>query len=180
MTKLRSLVLFLAGTLAISAATRAQDLKQRFVGKSPCAPDIQSEQSDFGLRLDKGRNTELLYRDMGKVRVVMIVEYEGSGADCGMIRDIVQITRPAKDFEFRCFDAQAPTDVVLGTAVRKYGNVKLVTAIDAWRIDLKGQKFIETNHKVVCSADGWDGEDDGGDLVHEAKKYAAHHRPGQF
>ncbi len=179
MTKLRCIV-FLIGALAISSITRAQDLRQKLVGKSPCAPEIQSEQSDFSLRLDKIRNAELRYRDMGRAKVVMIVEYKNDGPACGVIRDVVQISRPAKHFEFRCFDAQAPSDVVLGTAVRKYGDVTLVKAIDAWIIDLKSQKFVQTNHKVVCSADGWDGEDDGGDMVSEAHKYAAHHKPGQF
>lgn len=164
----------------MSAVTRAQDFKQRFIGKSPCAPDIQSEQSDFSLRLDKVRNTELRYRDMGSAKVVLIVQYKEPGDTCGIIRDVVQITRAAKHFEFRCFDRQAPPDVILGTAIREYGSMKLVTAVDAWRIDLKEQKFVETHHKVVCSADGFDGEDNGSDLVDEAKKYAAHGKPGQF
>jgi len=92
---------------------------------------------------------------------------------------LAEITHVAKDFEFRCFDPQAPTDVIIGTAKRN-GSIKPITAIDAWRIDLKEQKFVEIHHKVVCSADGWDGEDDGGDMVDEAKKYAAHRKPGQF
>jgi TonB family protein len=109
----------------------------------------------------------------------MIVEPTGDNDHCGMVRDLIEITHIAKDFEFRCFDPQAPTDVIIGTSIRK-GSIKPVTAIDAWRIDLKEQKFIETRHKVTCTAEGWAGEDDGGDLVDEAKKYAAHHKPGQF
>jgi len=35
---------------------QAQDFKQRFVGKSPCASDMQSEHSDFSLRLDKNQD----------------------------------------------------------------------------------------------------------------------------
>ena len=177
MNRLRSAVV-LVGLLAAATVTQAQDIKQRFVGKSPCAPDIQSERSDFGLRLDKSRNTELLYRNIGNAKVLLIVEYVQQ--DCGVIRDVIQMTHPAKDFEFRCFDPQAPSDVIIGTSIRKYGNVKLVTAIEAWRVDLKGQKFIQTSHKVTCSAEGWAGGDDGSDLVDEARKYAAHHKPGQF
>jgi TonB family protein len=109
----------------------------------------------------------------------MIIQPNGSGDNCGVIRDVVQITHIAKDFEFRCFDPQAPTDVTIGTSIRK-GSTKPVTAIDAWRIDLKEQKFIETRDEVTCTAEGWAGEDDGGDLVDEAKKYATHHKPGQF
>ena len=165
--------------LATARVTKAQDSKQRFVGKSPCAPDIQSEQPDFSLRLDKTQKTTLLYRDLSRVRIVMIIQPAGDINHCGVIRDVIQITHIAKNFEFRCFDPQAPTDVVIGAATRN-GGIKPVTAIDAWRIDLKERKFIETNHKVTCSADGWGGEDDGSDMVDEAKKYAAHHKPGQF
>lgn len=169
----------LFGLLAAAGVAQAQDFKERFVGKSPCAPDIQSEFSDFSLRLDKTQDLTLLYRDLSAVKVVMIIEPNGSGDHCGVVRDAVQITRIAKDFEFRCFDSHAPTDVILGTSIRK-GSTKPVTAIDAWRIDLKEQKFIETRDKVTCTAEGWAGDDDGSDLVDEAKKYAAHHKSGQF
>lgn len=178
MNRLRSATV-LFGLLAAAGVAQAQDFKERFVGKSPCAPGIQSEFSDFSLRLDKTQDLTLLYRDLSAVKVVMIVEPNDSGDHCGVVRDVVQITRIAKDFEFRCFDSHAPTDVTIGTSIRK-GSTKPVTAIDAWRIDLKEQKFIETRDKVTCTAEGWDGEDDGSDLVDEAKEYAAHHKPGQF
>lgn len=178
MNRLRNAVV-LAGLLAAARVAQGQDFKQRFIGKSLCAPDIQSEHSDFSLRLDKTQDLTLLYRDLSAVKVVMIIEPNGSGDQCGVIRDVVQITRIAKDFEFRCFDPQVPTDVVIGTSIRK-GSTKPVTAIDSWRIDLKGHKFIETPDKVTCTAEGWSGEDDGSDLVDEAKKYAAHHKSGQF
>jgi TonB family protein len=178
MNRLRSAgVLF--GLLAAAGLAQAQDFKQRFVGKSPCTPDIQSEFSGFSLRLDKTQDLTLLYRDLSAVKVVMIIEPNGSGDHCGVIRDVVQITRIAKDFEFRCFDPHAPTDVTIGTSIRK-GSTKPVTAIDAWRVDLKEQKFIETNDKVTCTDEGWEGEDDGSDLVDAAKEYATHHRPGRF
>jgi len=171
------IIVILAGVLATAGVANAQGFKQRFVGKSPCAPDIHSEQSDFSLRLDKTTKTRLLYRDLSKLKIVTIIQYKDETDDCGVIRDVVQIQHIAKDFEFRCFDPQSPTDVIRGTSMRN-GSVKPVTAIEAWRIDLKEQKFNETRHKVTCSAEGWDGEDDGSDLTDEAKKYAAHHRPG--
>jgi TonB family protein len=178
MNQLRTAAL-LFGLLAATGAAQAQDFKQRFVAKTPCAPDLQSEFSDFSLRLDKEQDLTLLYRDLSAVKVVMIIEPTSPGDHCGVIRDAVQITHLTKDFEFRCFDPQAPTDVIIGTSIRK-GSTRPVTAIDAWRIDLEKQKFIETRDKVTCTAEGWDGEDDGSDLVDAAKKYAAHGRPGQF
>jgi len=178
MNRLRSAAVLVA-LLATAGVAQAQDFKQRFVGKSPCATDIQSEQSDFSLRLDKTQALTLLYRDLSTIKVVMIIQPNGSGDHCGVIRDVVQITRIAKDFEYQCFDPHAPTDVILGTSIRK-GSTKSVTAIDAWRIDLKEQQFIETHDKVTCTDEGWDGEDGGSDLVDAAKEYAAHHKPGRF
>lgn len=178
----------LALFLVSASVSMAQDFKRQYVGKDPCALKLKGDY-DFNLRLDKTRDLELRALDKGAASIVAIIEYKHDGSGCGVIRDLVQITvsdrhmdEPFRDehFEFRCFDAQAPTDVVVGTVVRGYGNVKLVAAREAWRIDLKEQKFAETHHKVVCSADGFGGEDDGSDLVDEAKKYAAHGKPGQF
>jgi len=178
MTGLRSLLL-LAGILATTSVSRAQEFRQRFVGKSPCVADLKSEQPDFSLRLDKAQKTTLLYRDLSKAKILMIVQATGDPEHCGVVRDIVVLHGIRKDFEFRCFDPQAPADVVVGTAIRR-GSTKPVSAIDVWRIDLKDQRIVETQHKVVCSAEGWSGEDDGSDMVDEAKKYAAHGKPGQF
>jgi hypothetical protein len=178
MRGLRSLLL-LFEILAMATVSHAQEFRQRFVGKSPCVADLKSEQPDFSLRLDKAQKTTLLYRDLSKAKILMIVQATGDPEHCGIVRDIVVLHRIQKDFEFRCFDPQAPGDVVVGTAIRRE-STKPVSALDAWRIDLKDQKFIETQHKVVCSAEGWNGEDDGSDMVDEAKKYAAHGKPGQF
>lgn len=163
----------------MASVSHAQDFIDRFVGKSPCAADLQSEQPDFSLRLDKTENTTLLYRDLSKSKILMIVQATGDPEHCGIIRDIVVLHKIQKDFEFRCFDSQRPTDVIVGTAIRS-GSTKLVSPIDAWRVDLKERKFVEIHHKVVCSAEGWSGGDDGGDLAGEAKKYAAHGKPGQY
>jgi hypothetical protein len=181
MTKLKYLIVLIGFLAAARLATAAQDdLRRKFVGKSPCALEFQSKHSDFSLRLDKTEKTTLLYRDLSKVKILMIVQPTGDDNDhCGVIRDLIQITHVAKDFEFRCFDPQAPTDVVFGTSIR-HGSTKLVSAIDAWRVDLKTEKFVQTQHQLVCSADGWDGEDDGGDMVDNAKTYAAHGKPGQI
>lgn len=178
----------LALLLASASLSRAQDFKRQYVGKDACVLKLKGDY-DFSLRLDKTRDLELRVLDKGAASLVMIIEYKHDGSACGVIRDLVEIAvsdrhidEPFRDkhFEFRCFDAQARTDVVVGTIVREGKNTRLTTAIDAWRIDLKEQKFVETHDKVVCSADGFDGEDDGSDLVDAAKTYAAHGKPGQF
>src|SRR5882762_8954922 len=150
MRGLRS-VLLLSGILAMTTASHAQDFRQRFVGKSPCVADLKSEQPDFSLRLDKAQKTTLLYRDLSKSKILMIVQATGRDPEhCGIIRDIVVLHRTQEDFEFRCFDPQAPTDVIVGTAIRK-GKTKPVSAIDGWRIDLKNQRFVETQDKVSAA-----------------------------
>ena len=178
MSALRSLWL-VVGILATANVSFGQEFRQRFVGKSPCEAELKSDQPDFSLRLDKAQKTTLLYRDFSKAKILMIVQVTGDPEHCGTIRDLVVVHRVQKDFEFRCFDPKAPTDVIVGTAIRR-GTSKQVPAIDAWRIDLNNQKFVEIQDKVVCSAQGWSGEDDGSDMVNEAKKYAAHRKPGQF
>ena len=172
------ITIIVACLFGIAGITNAQDVKQ-YVGKSPCMPELQSEYSNFSLRLDKSQNLSLLTRDLPKSRILMIIQPTGDINHCGVIRDIVQIRHLAKGFELRCFDQQAPADVIIGTAIRKR-STKDLAAIEAWRIDLKEIKFVEIRHKVTCSADGWNGDDDGGDLGDEAKKYAAHGKPGQF
>lgn len=115
---------------------------------------------------------------MGKTKILLIVQFEDETDTCGVIRDVVQIRRISKDFEFSCVDLQAPADVVVGTS-RRNGSIKPVTAIEAWRIDLKEQKFIETRHKVTCTMESYAGEDDGSDLVDEAKKRASQKGTGR-
>ena len=150
------------GILFAANFVNAQDIKQRFVGKEPCKLDLKGKYGDFSVRLDKTRNTELRSLDMENASLVLIVEYKKGGPACGVIRDAVQIARPTDDKhpEFRCFDAKVPTGVIVGAVIRKYGNVKVVPAVEAWVIDLKEQKFVETHHPVVCSAEGWSGDDD--------------------
>jgi hypothetical protein len=181
MNRLRSAVV-LVGLLTTAGVAKAQDFKQQYVGKSSCTLNLKGEYGDFSLRLDKTRNSELRALDSGNTQIALIIEYKKERPGCGIIRDVVQIAHlvKGKHFEFRCFDSHAPTDVVVGAVVRGYGNVKLVTAIDAWRIDLNEQKFLQTHDRVVCSADGFGGDDDGSDLVDAAKQYAAHGKPGQF
>src|SRR6266851_5909435 len=118
----------LAGLLAITSVTKAQDFRERFVGKSPCAAGLHSEQPDFSLRLDKTQKLNLLYRGLTKAKIVMIIQLSDDPGHCGVIRDLIQINHVATDFEFRCFDPEAPTNVIIGTAIRK-GSIKPVTAI---------------------------------------------------
>ncbi len=72
------------------------------------------------------------------LKVALIIQAKASPDVCGVILDAVQIKRTDKNFEFRCFDPQAPTDVIPGTAIRNETTPNLVMAIDA------GNRFEST------------------------------------
>jgi hypothetical protein len=177
-------VVVLAGLLAITSSAKAQDIKQKYVGKSPCAPEIQSDNGDFSLNLDNRQLLSLVHRYWSNFKIVLMVQAKGQAKDpnisCGVIRDAVQIPI-AQDIEFTCVDPLALGDVVIGTSIRK-GNAKAIIAIKAWRIDLKEQKFVQTLHKVTCTLDSYDGEDgapDYSDLVDLARRRTAAQKPIQ-
>lgn len=79
-----------------------------FLGKSPCAPDIRSRFSDFSLRLDKTQDLTLLYRNLSRVKIVMIVQPAGDTEHCGVICDLIQITHVAKTLSFAALTLKHP------------------------------------------------------------------------
>ena len=172
MTRLTLFPFLVAALLAVAGGVRAQDVKQKYVGKSSCAHDIQSDGPDFGSLLDKNRNTYLINRPFLRVKVLLIVQLKSKNDKCGVIKDAVAITSIAKEFQFSCFDPSAPGDVVVGT---RNGNDTRTTgtAIEAWRIDIVKQTFNKITNKVSCTSESYAGSDDGSDLVDVAKKRAS-------
>ncbi len=174
MSILRSTVI-LSGVLLIAGGVSAQDFKKRFVGKSACAPELQSDHVDFSLPLDKTQDLNLIHRYWDAAKVVLLIESKGDSHACGVIRDVIQIPDVAQDFEFRCVDPRVPENVIIGTSIRN-GRSKPLIAIKAWRINLKEQKFETISHKVRCTNEGWSG-DDGSNMVEEGKKRASQQKP---
>jgi hypothetical protein len=170
--RLTSIACLVALLLAIAGGARAQDFKQKYVGKSSCAPDIQSDRPDFSLRLDKTRNTYLINRNFSDAKVLLIVQLKGENDKCGAIRDAVAIRHIAKEFQFSCFDPSAPGEVVVGTRNANDTRINGI-AIEAWRIDIAKQTFHKATSKVNCTNESYAGSDDGSDLVEEAKKRAS-------
>lgn len=72
MTRLRGIAVLLGLCSASAGVSRAQDFKQRYVGKDPCALKLKGDY-DFSLRLDKTRNAELRALDTGNASIVMII-----------------------------------------------------------------------------------------------------------
>lgn len=172
MTKMTLFPYLVALVLVASGSVRAQDVKQKYVGKNSCANDIQSDRPDFGSMLDKSRNTYLISRAFSKVKILLIVELKSESDKCGVIRDAVAITRIAKEFQFSCFDPLSPGVVVVGT---RNGDDTRTTgiAIEAWRINIVKQTFEKTTNKVTCTNESYAGPDEDSDLIQDAKKRAS-------
>jgi hypothetical protein len=170
--------LLLVVALATSLTAKAQSVKERFVGKSPCAAETLAKRPDFSMRLDRTQRTDLANRNFAKSKVLLIIQYKNETDHCGVILDAVEIQNMSKDFQFSCYDPSEPGAVVVGTRNTNDSQVTAM-AIDAWRIDLKKQIFNKDNHKVRCSYESGAGEDDGGDLVGAARKRAAQESSGQ-
>lgn len=177
MSKLK-IGLILISFLATSLTVKAQGVKDRFVGKSPCAPETLSKRPDFSMRLDKTQRTDLVNRNLSHSKVLLIVQYKDGVDTCGVILDAVEIRNMSEDFQFSCFDPLTPEGVVVGTRNTNDSRITGI-AIEAWRIDSKQLTFKKDSHKVKCSYESAAGVDDGSDLVDAAKKRAAQEGAGQ-
>ncbi|HLZ52525.1 MAG TPA: hypothetical protein VKP61_17375 [Candidatus Acidoferrum sp.] len=158
--------------LAMISCAGAQGLKQKYLGKSSCDRDIQSERPDFSMGLDKSQKTYLIHRYLSNTKILLLVQLQGDTDKCGVIRDVVEIRDPSKEYEFSCVDPEVPSDVVIGTSKRK-DSMKSLTAIEAWRIDLKKDTFNRVTHKVRCTNENPLDSEDRGDLAEQAKKRVA-------
>lgn len=110
MAKLRRSFVLISFLTAARLTIAQDDLKQKFVGKSPCAPELQSEHSDCGIRLDKTQGLQFIERRRDNRQVLLIVQYRDEKDGCGVIHDVVQITRLGrqKHFEFRVMTPRPP------------------------------------------------------------------------
>jgi hypothetical protein len=161
--------------LTVISSAEAQGIKEKYLGKSSCDRDIQSKRPDLGMGLDKTQRTYLIHRHLADAKVLLLVELQGESDKCGVIRDVVEIRDASKEFEFDCVDPLVPGDVVIGTSKRK-DSLEPLTAIEAWRIDLKKDTFNRITHRVSCIDENPLDAGDRGDLAEQAKKRAAKQR----
>jgi hypothetical protein len=164
--------------LAMFSSARAQGFKQKYLGKSSCDQDIQSARPDFSMGLDKTQKTYFIHRYVSDAKILLIVQLRGGSDRCGVILDVLEIRDPAKEYEFSCVDPEVPSDVVIGTSKRK-NSMKSLTAIEAWRIDLKENTFIRIADKVRCINENPLNSVDRGDLAEQAKKRTSQQKSGQ-
>lgn len=167
-----SVVIFVMTLAAGGALAKTDELRQKYVGTSNCAAELQAASGFYSIRLDKTQKAYLIAYELKDRNILTIVQYEKDGDQCGTIRDVVQSRTPASSYVWECSHRVAPSDVVVGTWPANHPSVS-GRATEAWRIDLKGLKFNPISDPVSCVVRGGTGSDDGLDLTDWAKKRAA-------
>ena len=153
--------------------SHCETLRQKYVGKSGCRPDLGWAPGSQGIRLDKEKKAFLKAYTVDHQNILLIVQYADIQDQCGVVRDAVQPKDAASSFIWFCTDSKAPKNVVIGTWPSEYPNPS-GRAVEAWQIDLGGLTFVPVRDRVECFAGGGPvGPDDGSDLLDWARKQPA-------
>jgi hypothetical protein len=176
--RLLKVVVGVCSFLVLGSCASAQASKEMYIGKSSCDQAIQSKRPDFSMGLDGTQKTYLIHRYISDGKIVLLVQLQGETDRCGIVRDVIEIRDVSQEFEFSCVDPEAPADVVIGTSKRK-DSMEPLTAIEAWRIDLRKDTFNRITHKVRCINENPLDSEDRGDLAAQAKKRVAPQKSGQ-
>lgn len=165
--------LFLACVIIFGAtmSVRADNLRQKYVGRSGCTAQFKLALNHEGIRLDKSQRADLeAYAFKGET-ILVIVQHASDGDQCGVIRDAVSFPQPNYPV-WECVDTRHPSSVVIGTWSAKHRGVS-GPAIESWDVDLSKLRFIPLHTPVTCRSRSYAGADDGGDLATWAKKRGA-------
>ena len=165
----------LATLILLAVSANAGSLKDRYVGKSDCIPELKSAR-EYGIRLDESQHAYLFAYDVKDAHVLAIVQYQSEGAKCGVIRDIVESDRPEPSFIWECVDTKIPSDVVVGTRPSNHPSTT-GPALEAWKVDLITLKFAPLQRKVTCNAGNYAGTDQGDSLADWARKRTKNTHP---
>jgi hypothetical protein len=158
--------------LVLLSCVKASGQRDKYVGKSGCASELNSPKGHSGIRLDKTQRARLEAHVFENESVLTIVQYSSDADKCGIVRDVVR-TRPAgNSFVWECTDRNFPSAVVVGTWPPNFMGV-FGPALEAWRIDLKKLRFVRLDVPVTCDAGNYAGPDEGDDLVGWARKRSA-------
>jgi hypothetical protein len=173
---LRTLGVLLAGALLamiFPLPSHCESLRQKYVGRSGCRPELRWATFSQGIRLDKTQKAYLKAYTVDHQNILLIVQYADIQDQCGVIRDAVQPRDAASGFIWFCADPKTPKNVVIGTWPSEHPKPSGL-AVEAWRIDLGGLTFVPVLDRVECSAGGGPtGSDDGKDLLDWARKHSA-------
>jgi hypothetical protein len=153
-------------------SAKADDIRQKYVGQSGCAPEFKKSANDYGIRLAKNQRARLEAHVFQSKAILVIVQHSNDTDKCGIVRDAIKSQATDRSFVWDCVDKLNPSEVVVGTWPSKHQSVS-GPAIKAWRIDLKQLKFLRLNVPVVCDAGNYAGSDEGGDLATWSRKRVA-------
>jgi hypothetical protein len=154
------------------AATGAEDLSKKYVGKSDCVPELSTASHKYGVRLDRTQVAYLSSYTLKDEDMLTIVQYGQEGDKCGVIRDVILAQHKDDSFVWECVNRRSPSAVVVGTWPAEHPKPR-GPAVEAWRIDLKELKFIrveQASRLVYCRLERGGGNDDGLGLSDYAKK----------
>jgi hypothetical protein len=160
--------------LLVVPCTKAANKPEKYVGRSGCAPELDSSPGRHGIRLDGSKRAYLEAYVFKHETILVIVQHRTDTDQCGIVRDAIKSQHTDNSFVFECVDEKDLSAVVVGTWPAEHPIVS-GPAVEAWKIDLKGLKFVRVNVPVACNAGNYAGADEGDDLVSWARKRAAKH-----
>lgn len=163
--------------LTAAASAKAQESNRKYIGRSGCDKQFDYR-TRFGIRLDKSQNTYLDYREIGKVGVLLLLQFKREDSQCGVIQDAIEIRDLSKTFQFDCVDHKHLGEIVVGLTKVLNGD-DVATTSNAWRIDLRERKFNAIREKVQCMNGNYSGDDDGNDLADTAARRVSEEKSGQ-
>jgi hypothetical protein len=146
--------------------------EQKYVGLTLCSPELQTSRPDIRVALDRGRNAYVVYREVPKARIVMIVLYADQNDKCGSIHDAREIRNSHDVFADDCTDVLHVEEIVVGLFDQKFDpnhplrQLMRGPAVQSWKIDLKTFKFLwKSTTLVTCRARTGIDDDSSGDLA---------------
>jgi hypothetical protein len=157
--------------LLFAPCAKATGLREKYVGRTGCAPEFKSALNHSGIRLDGNQRARLEAHKFRAGTILVIVQYKDETDQCGTVRDAIESQPTDTSFVWECVDKLNPSAVVVGTWPAGQQGIS-GPAVEAWRIDLKQLKFDRLTGGASCSAPSYAGFDEGDDLASWARKRA--------
>jgi hypothetical protein len=119
------------------------------------------------VRLDATRNAYLLQIAQSRGNTLYAIKYDGNSS-CPVILDSVRASQGLSAFEYDCGIAGHKGAAAVALTKRDQ-NGKRLAVLKAWLIDPRSLHFVPARGNVMCSDEGFSGEDSGGDLLSRAR-----------
>lgn len=178
---LKIFALIAATIVCLSFCATRVCAEEKYVGLTLCSPELQSSRPDLKVGLDLMRHAYVVYRELPRARVVMIVVYADQNDQCGSVRDAREFRNSRDVFAGNCTDILHVEKVVVGLFDQKFDPEHPIRqlmrgpAVQSWEIDLKNFRFLwKSASWIICQIDtGSDNGDDLASLAHQRQRAAA-------